>query len=188
MPQSTVPTASTAMAPADDFQDFLARMLPPLLALFALQQAFRQQPPTPELTHALETASRRRCGRPAVSSSSTSTIASNRPVATTAPCGCVSRARSIGVGPRAPMHIGTLFGEIELRRYLYEAVEAGEPALFPLENHLGIEAGPGDPGPGGACGLVVGGARAGASPQAAAEHAQRVLVGDECTQGDDGVA
>jgi hypothetical protein len=34
-----------------------------------------------------------------------------------------------------------LFGEIELRRYLYEAIEAGEPSLFPLELHLGIEAG-----------------------------------------------
>ena len=27
--------------------------------------------------------------------------------------------------PKSPKHIGTLFGDIELRRYLYEAVNAG---------------------------------------------------------------
>lgn len=43
--------------------------------------------------------------------------------------------------PKSRNDIGTLFGEIELRRYLYEAVEAGEPCLFPLELQLGIEAG-----------------------------------------------
>jgi hypothetical protein len=43
--------------------------------------------------------------------------------------------------PKSRNVIGTLFGEIELRRYLYEATEAGEPALFPLEMQLGIEAG-----------------------------------------------
>lgn len=34
-----------------------------------------------------------------------------------------------------------MFGDIDLRRSLCEAVEAGEPALFPLEQQLGIEAG-----------------------------------------------
>src|SRR5713226_4699352 len=43
--------------------------------------------------------------------------------------------------PKSCNVIGTLFGEIELRRYLYEATEAGEPSLFPLELQLGIEAG-----------------------------------------------
>jgi hypothetical protein len=43
--------------------------------------------------------------------------------------------------PKSRNRIGTLFGEIELHRYLYEALEAGEPALFPLELQLGIEAG-----------------------------------------------
>src|ERR1700688_4091392 len=43
--------------------------------------------------------------------------------------------------PKSRNTIGTLFGEIELRRYVYEATEAGGRALFPLEMHLGIEAG-----------------------------------------------
>ena len=43
--------------------------------------------------------------------------------------------------PKSRNQIGTLFGEIELRRYLYEATEAGERSLFPLEMQLGIEAG-----------------------------------------------
>jgi hypothetical protein len=43
--------------------------------------------------------------------------------------------------PKSRNQIGTLFGEIELRRYLYEATETGERALFPLEMQLGIEAG-----------------------------------------------
>lgn len=43
--------------------------------------------------------------------------------------------------PKSRNRIGTLFGEIELQRYLYEATEAGERSLFPLEMQLGIEAG-----------------------------------------------
>src|SRR6266851_10484758 len=43
--------------------------------------------------------------------------------------------------PKSRNRIGTWFGTIELRRYLYEATERGERALFPLEMQLGIEAG-----------------------------------------------
>lgn len=43
--------------------------------------------------------------------------------------------------PKSRNRIGTLFGEIDLWRYLYEATEAGERSLFPLEMQLGIEAG-----------------------------------------------
>jgi hypothetical protein len=43
--------------------------------------------------------------------------------------------------PKSRNRIGTLFGMIELRRYVYEATEAGERSLFPLERQLGIEAG-----------------------------------------------
>ena len=43
--------------------------------------------------------------------------------------------------PKSRNFIGTWFGPIEMRRYLYEAIEAGERALFPLEMQLGIEAG-----------------------------------------------
>src|SRR5258707_776202 len=40
-----------------------------------------------------------------------------------------------------PNLIATWFGTIELKRYLYEACEPGEPAIHPLEIYLGIEAG-----------------------------------------------
>jgi len=43
--------------------------------------------------------------------------------------------------PKSPNRIGTLFGEIMLRRFLYEATEPGERSIFPLEMQLGIEAG-----------------------------------------------
>jgi hypothetical protein len=43
--------------------------------------------------------------------------------------------------PKSPNTIGTLFGPIRLARYRYEAVEAGNPGIVPLEMHLGVEAG-----------------------------------------------
>ena len=43
--------------------------------------------------------------------------------------------------PKSPNVIGTLFGPIRLERYRYEALEPGESGIFPLEMHLGIEAG-----------------------------------------------
>jgi hypothetical protein len=43
--------------------------------------------------------------------------------------------------PKSPNDIGTLFGRIRLERYRYEALEPGERSIFPLEMHLGIEAG-----------------------------------------------
>jgi hypothetical protein len=141
MAHSTVLTASTAMAGSDEFKDFLARMLPQFLALFALQQAFRQQPPTAELTCAFEkgtAAILREIGHVIVEHEYNRiepTCLDDSPL----------RLRFAGAEyrrrPKSPKQVGTLFGEIELRRYLYEAVEPGEPALFPLEKNLGIEAG-----------------------------------------------
>ena len=43
--------------------------------------------------------------------------------------------------PKSPNTIGTLFGPIRLERFRYEALETGVPGIFPLEMHLGIEAG-----------------------------------------------
>jgi hypothetical protein len=42
---------------------------------------------------------------------------------------------------KSPNTIATLFGEITLSRYVYEAIEPGEPCIFPLEMRLGVEAG-----------------------------------------------
>lgn len=140
MAHSTVLTASTAMA-SDEFQDFLTGLLPQLLTLFAALQAFRQQPPTPERTCAFENGTAallREIGRVLVEHEY------NR-IEPACRADCPLRLRCAGAEyrrrPKSPNQVGTLFGEIELRRYLYEAVEAGEPALFPLEQQLGIEAG-----------------------------------------------
>jgi hypothetical protein len=46
---------------------------------------------------------------------------------------------------RSPNHIATLFGTVQLRRYLYEDLEPGNPCLFPLEKQLGIVAGAATP-------------------------------------------
>jgi hypothetical protein len=116
-------------------------MLPHLLALFALQQTFRQQAPTPELTCAFENgiaATLRDTGRGFVEHEF------NRiepPSRDDIPLRLRFADEEYRRRPKSRNHIGTLFGEIELHRYLYEAVEAGEPALFPLELNLGIEAG-----------------------------------------------
>jgi len=42
---------------------------------------------------------------------------------------------------KSPNMIASLFGPLELKRYRYEGVETGVPGIFPLEMHLGIEAG-----------------------------------------------
>jgi hypothetical protein len=46
---------------------------------------------------------------------------------------------------RSPNDIATLFGTVQLRRYLYEDLEPGNPCLFPLERQLGIVAGAATP-------------------------------------------
>jgi hypothetical protein len=123
------------------FDDFVTTIQPQLLALFAVVQAFRQQPPTPELTHAFEHSLKdilQNIGRVLVEK----TYNQIEPPQLT---DCPLRLRLAGQDyrrrPKSRNTIGTLFGKISLWRYLYEATEVGEPALFPLELQLGIEAG-----------------------------------------------
>ncbi len=58
---------------------------------------------------------------------------------------CPTRMELDGEGykrrPKTMNTIATRFGTIPLSRYLYEALEPGEPCIFPLERQLGIEAG-----------------------------------------------
>jgi hypothetical protein len=121
------------MAGSDEFKDFLTGLLPQLLTLFADLQAFRQQPPTPERTCAFETATA------AILRESGRVLVEHEYNRIEAACldDCPFRLRFAGAEyrrrPKSPNQVGTLFGAVELRRYLYEAVEAGEPALFPLE-------------------------------------------------------
>src|SRR5260370_19987724 len=137
MARSTVATALPAMA---GFEDFVAGLLPQLLALFAVRQAFRQQPPTPELTYAFEKGTAAillETGRVFVEQ------AYNQ-IEPEQLADCPQRLRLAGQEyrrrPKSRNRIRTLFGVITLRRYLYEATEPGERALFPPEVQLGSEA------------------------------------------------
>jgi hypothetical protein len=116
MAHSTVLTAPTAMAGSDAFLDFLARMLPQFLGLFALQQAFRLQPPTPELTWAFEKATA------ALLRDIGHVIVDHEYNRIEPACfdDCPLRLRFAGQEyrrrPKSPNQVGTLFGEIKLRR------------------------------------------------------------------------
>ena len=124
-----------------DTHAVLALLQPLVLELAAAIAAFRAQHPTPERTFAFENAIaaiQREGGRVVVEHEYNHV----EPAALT---DCPLRLRFAGEEyrrrPRSLNRIGTRFGEIELRRFLYEAVEPGEPAIFPLEAALGIEAG-----------------------------------------------
>jgi hypothetical protein len=104
-------------------------------------QRFRERTPTPEKAVAfeieLETCCRESC-RMLVE-------AEYNAIEPAAIKDCPVRMRLAGEEykrrPKSPNEIGTLFGRIRLERYRYEAVEPGERSIFPLEMHLGIEAG-----------------------------------------------
>jgi len=124
-----------------DLAQLLLLLLPQCLKLFSTIRRFRQQAPTPARTNEFEI------------EVATITREANRIMLAheynriEPECldDCPLRLRFAGEEyrrrPKSPKQVGTLFGEIELRRYLYEAVEPGEPALFPLQKQLGIEAG-----------------------------------------------
>jgi hypothetical protein len=134
-------TAATAAPASPDLQALVDMLGPSMRAILEQVQAFRRQPPTPERTCAFEqqlAAVLREAGR----------VLLERVYNGLEPeCveDCPRRLRCAGETyrrrPKSRNRVGTLFGEIELRRYLYEATEPGEPALFPLELQLGIEAG-----------------------------------------------
>src|SRR5260370_40014075 len=122
MARSTVATALPAMA---GFEDFVAGLLPQLLALFAVRQAFRQQPPTPELTYAFEKGTAAillETGRVFVEQ------AYNQ-IEPEQLADCPQRLRLAGQGdrrrPQRRKRSGTLFGVIPVGRYLYQATRPG---------------------------------------------------------------
>jgi hypothetical protein len=138
MANSTVLTLASAIPDRDEVVKLLAASLEQLADAV---RDFRQQPPTPERTYAFEkktAAILQEAGRVLVEDEY------NR-VEPESLQDCPLRLRFAGQEyrrrPKSRNQIGTLFGEIELRRYLYEATAAGERALWPLEMQLGIEAG-----------------------------------------------
>jgi hypothetical protein len=138
MSNSTVPPASSAIPDLREIVTLLGR---PLQQLLDVVRAFRQQPPTPARTCAWEKQLAeilRETGRVLLESEYNRIEPEQLP-------DCPLRLRLAGQEyrrrPKSRNTIGTWFGAITLRRYLYEATEPGEPALFPLERQLGIEAG-----------------------------------------------
>jgi hypothetical protein len=138
MANSTVPTAA---ATTPDLHQIMECLRPQLQELCDAVQDFHQQPPTPERTCALEikmAAILREAGRGLVEQLYN---------ALEPQClqDCPLRLRWLGQEyrrrPKSRNRLSTLFGDITLWRYLYEATEAGERSLFPLERQLGIEAG-----------------------------------------------
>ena len=141
MDNSTLAALVSAIPGLRDLLPVMTLLLPQALKLLAALRSFRQQPPTPERTCAFEN------GLAALAREANRIIVEHEYNRVEPECLDDSplRLRCAGAEyrrrPKSPKRVATLFGEIELRRYLYEAVEAGEPALFPLEKQLGIEAG-----------------------------------------------
>jgi len=138
MSDSTVATAAPA---SPDLQGLVDWLGPHFQELLDQVQEFRRQPPTPERTYAFEqkvAAVLRAAGRGLLERLYNELEPERLQE-------CPLRLRLAGQEyrrrPKSRNRIGTLFGEIDLRRYLYEATAAGERALFPLEVQLGIEAG-----------------------------------------------
>jgi hypothetical protein len=137
---STASAASPAILPDEERQLF-EMLRPHLRPLAGLVGAFREAVPTPQATFHFEQAAAaclRASGRALVEH-----VYNDLEPPTLQ--GCPLRLRYAGQDyrrrPKSPNAVATLFGTICLRRYLYEAVEAGEPCLCPLEVQLGIEAG-----------------------------------------------
>jgi hypothetical protein len=138
---STVAAVLSAIPDLRDLRQVLTLLLPLLRKLLATIRSFRQQPPTPASTYAFE------IELAMIAREAARVVVQHEYNRIEPECreDCPSRLRLAGQEyrrrPKSRNAIGTVFGEIELQRYLYESVEPGEPAIFPLEMQLGIEAG-----------------------------------------------
>ena len=134
-------TLAAGSSASPDLQELMTLLGPQCLELLATIRTFRAQSPTPEQIYAFENKTA------AIVREAARVVVDHEYNRIEPECvdDCPLRLRCAGEEyrrrPKSPKRVGTLFGEIELRRYLYEAVEPGEPALFPLEKQLGIEAG-----------------------------------------------
>lgn len=134
-------TFSALSSATPDLQEILAVVGPVLQKLCDHIGTFRRQSPTPALTCAFESetaACLREAGRLLIENEFNGIEAEQLQ---DCPLRLKLENQEYRRRPKSPNRIGTLFGEITLRRYLYEATEPGERALFPLEMQLGVEAG-----------------------------------------------
>ena len=138
MANSTPATVSSAIP---GWQEFLTLLEPSLRILFGHVQTLRQQPPTPQRTLDFEMETENvlcEMGRTLADHEYNHIEPEQRQ-------DCPLRMRfgdqEYRRRPKSHNTIATLFGTIELYRYLYEPTEAGEHAIFPLELQLGVEAG-----------------------------------------------
>lgn len=134
-------TVSAHVDAIPDFGFFMQLLGPRLFELHNEVHAFRQQTPTPAATWEFEAKLEKglcEVGRILLEHEF------NR-IEPEALADCPVRLRLAGEEykrrPKSTNTIGTLFGPIQLHRYLYEPLERGEKSIFPLEMQLGIEAG-----------------------------------------------
>ena len=135
---STFSNNPDATPDSRNVSEMLSRLTPKLENIVAM---FRKGMPTPEATMAFET-DLEACWREGCRDLVEAEYNDIEPAVIQ---DCPVRMRLAGEEykrrPKSPNHIGTLFGPIRLERYRYEALEPGERGIFPLEMHLGIDAG-----------------------------------------------
>jgi hypothetical protein len=142
-------------------QPLLEPLLPCLEQLGQLLEQFRSRPVTPQTTYDLEQQLQRHTrelARKLLEWQLNQLEPDDSPQAPPRLCHDGDRYRRRGKHPNT---LATLFGEITLRRFLYEPYEPGEKCIHPLEQRLGVVAGCATP------------ARAERAGQAAAERPQR---------------
>ena len=137
----TKSTLAAVWSAIPDVQELVTLLRPQRQELAGVVRAFREEPPTPARTCDFEKKTAevlRQSGRVLVEHEY------NR-IEPARVEDCPLRLRLAGQEyrrrPKSRNTIATWFGDVELWRYLYEATEPGERALFPLERQLGIEAG-----------------------------------------------
>jgi hypothetical protein len=136
MKQSTLAAMLPAIPDLCDVLEVLIRVLPQFLKLIALIRRFRQEPVTPMRAWAFENelaAIAREANRIIVEHEFNGIEPKRRDE-------CPLRLRFAGEvyrrRPKSRKWVGTLFGEIELHRYLYQAVEQGGVAPYPAVMQL----------------------------------------------------
>jgi hypothetical protein len=145
MDYSTLLTSLLATPEAAPLLPLLDKLLTHLRHSLEILAAFRGQPITPAATHHFECQLQqllRQLGLDLCDWTFNHLEADDRPQL---PARLDVAGERYRCRDRSPNAIATLFGTLQLRRYLYEDLEPGNPCLFPLERQLGIVAGAATP-------------------------------------------
>lgn len=141
MNESTLFASSSATPFFVDAADLNSRLLSLWTGVIQLGREFLAHLPTPQTTHKFESnlsETLRKVGRE-ILSWVYNHIEPEDPESS--PKRVEFQKQEYRRKPKSPNHnVGTRFGTITLNRFLYEPLEAGEHAIFPLEINLGVAA------------------------------------------------